>query len=483
LIIFEDEREFQYFASMTNLFSMLDENLSPTVWLIGIKNDKGKDRTVIFPKGTDYKLSRFKDIRAKTKHLQDKSNSSPKRAKILCLRDALEMEIRKDDTQRSLISFCSLPVLVNEYHVSVVLQLQRDIFFSHDHLDIDKNITSRLATSLIDATVLECLEIYTKELSKPVPRKGFMFAERPPDEIMRAAGRRLMYTPIARLDADIAWHYQLYSLCNAISAMKYEGASGDGGILVAVEDHPDVKVDIHLSNPIPIYNYRSDGDYRSVRKLLEMCSDKLRLLCNGNHIYGLGREKRTYDPRDESLFLVRFLAPFSWELLHDEHRLMQVVHDLPKLPETRIEKSEFVEKLCKVFPNLGTTHSDRLWALVEAAIEQKHGTMVVILDDAKDEAERLKNQATIVKPFPLTGAVMKDVTAIDGAVLIDMKATCYAIGAILDGVASDKGTPARGARYNSAIRYVDEKPKCIAIVISEDGMVNLIHKDTEYDTA
>jgi hypothetical protein len=45
---------------------------------------------------------------------------------------------------------------------------------------------------------------------------------------------------------------------------------------------------------------------------------------------------------------------------------------------------------------------------------------------------------------------------------------------ILDGVSTNKGTSARGARYNSAIRYVENnKKKCVAVIISEDGMVDL----------
>jgi hypothetical protein len=66
------------------------------------------------------------------------------------------------------------------------------------------------------------------------------------------------------------------------------------------------------------------------------------------------------------------------------------------------------------------------------------------------------------------------VTAIDGAVMIDPSATCYAIGVILDGVASQKGNAARGARYNSAIRYVDGRDGFLAIVVSEDGSIDLI---------
>lgn len=69
-------------------------------------------------------------------------------------------------------------------------------------------------------------------------------------------------------------------------------------------------------------------------------------------------------------------------------------------------------------------------------------------------------------------------SSIDGAVLVDPAGTCHAAGVILDGVAvNGKGTRSRGARYNSAIRYVHAAPKeseCLAVVISEDGTINLV---------
>ena len=56
---------------------------------------------------------------------------------------------------------------------------------------------------------------------------------------------------------------------------------------------------------------------------------------------------------------------------------------------------------------------------------------------------------------------------------------CYSIGVILDGKATGRGTSTRGARYNSAIRYVESSPyPCMAIVVSEDGMVDVITKES-----
>ena len=70
------------------------------------------------------------------------------------------------------------------------------------------------------------------------------------------------------------------------------------------------------------------------------------------------------------------------------------------------------------------------------------------------------------------------VTSIDGALLIDRSGICHAIGVILDGLASPKGTPSRGARFNSAIRYVESaksaNTEVLAIVVSEDGSVDVL---------
>ncbi len=54
---------------------------------------------------------------------------------------------------------------------------------------------------------------------------------------------------------------------------------------------------------------------------------------------------------------------------------------------------------------------------------------------------------------------------------------CYAIGVILDGRHNKLSGEdiSRGARHNSAYRYVFEKKhNCVAIIISEDGDVTLV---------
>ena len=122
--------------------------------------------------------------------------------------------------------------------------------------------------------------------------------------------------------------------------------------------------------------------------------------------------------------------------------------------------------------------------IVNCAKKQKHGTMIVVLDEkkTKEEADRLcvkLYRGIRVNKFDLKkhlNDILVPITAIDGAVLIDKDGFCYGIGVILDGKATTPANSARGARFNSAYVYVNnmkqEGEKCLCIVVSEDGMVN-----------
>jgi DNA integrity scanning protein DisA with diadenylate cyclase activity len=198
-------------------------------------------------------------------------------------------------------------------------------------------------------------------------------------------------------------------------------------------------------------------------------------LSDSDYVYGLGKVAGLYDYRAEDLFVIRFTKHYTWELLHVDHLMMRVAYGQPELPRLRMDKLKFASDVKRIFPRTTPMDIVQLWELVAEATRQKQGTTVVVSTGAQEEARRLCNQATVIEPIELTVQMMKLVTAIDGAVLIDPQSVCYAIGAILDGLATDKGTPSRGARYNSAIRYVESsKHPCMAIVVSEDGSIDLV---------
>ena len=130
--------------------------------------------------------------------------------------------------------------------------------------------------------------------------------------------------------------------------------------------------------------------------------------------------------------------------------------------------------LKRIFLQISDQNLDRLWKIVDIATLQKHGALLIISSEAENESLRLQSQSTRIEPIMLNDSLIINVTSIDGATLLDSKGICYSIGVILDGKATNKGKSERGARYNSAVRYVENnKKKCVAVIISEDGMIDL----------
>jgi len=72
---------------------------------------------------------------------------------------------------------------------------------------------------------------------------------------------------------------------------------------------------------------------------------------------------------------------------------------------------------------------------------------------------------------------MRQLTSIDGTVVLDTSGSCHAIGAILDGMASHCGDRARGGRYNSAVMYMGSAPAAsLIVVISHEGTIDFVSR-------
>ncbi len=485
MFMWNHQDQFQVSAHLAaeRIFTSLDKNLQTNVFLVGILVEERKDRYAICvePENCGYDPKLFSDVQEQAQqlaatdpeklifHSHSIEEIHERRLKLKALRDAIQGVINLQDEYSGVVSFCSWPVLVQGYMVCTVLQLQRDVFYSYYSL-AKHQVSNRyiIATSLIDATIMEYLDECAEALRNPEPGAELGILGRDPEELIRAAGNRLMYTPAWSRGA-LAGVQGLFHACNTISSLRYEGAEGIGTMLLARQDHPNLAVKLALASPVRMRNYRA------VRKLIELCSEELNLLSDTAAIYGLGQVVGVYDQRREDLFAINFTKHYTWELVHADHVMMRVTYGQPQLPQMQIDKAKFTQDLRRVFPDIELKNIEQLWLLVLEAATQKHGTMVVVSSKAQEEAVRLEKQCTRIEPMHLTPELMRVVTAIDGAVLIDPSTTCYAIGVILDGLASQRGTSARGARYNSALRYVEGIGGCLAVVVSEDGSIDLVH--------
>lgn len=272
-----------------------------------------------------------------------------------------------------------------------------------------------------------------------------------------------------------------YNKLNKISSLDYEGKSNKGKILFCrarenstIYNHPNIEKTLMFENRVPISNNRH------IRKLLEISTEELYLLSDGNYIVGVGKATGNYSYENEDIFIVKFLGYHTWQLNHLNHRLMDVDHDKASLPSEAVTYSEFKHRILQLFDDLDVPDINNLYKLIIAATKQDRGALIVISKNARSEAIRLKSQCFLVSPTNLKPAMVKSITAIDGAILMDVSGVCHGIGVILDGMASLNGDSSRGSRYNSAIRYIETIAKigdytdCMAVVISEDRMVDIV---------
>ena len=154
---------------------------------------------------------------------------------------------------------------------------------------------------------------------------------------------------------------------------------------------------------------------------------------------------------------------------------MRVKYGQPYWPKPTFDADKIRLDLARLFPGIGADNTEKLIALIRQAELESHGTTIIVTTLAHAEAIRLSSQATAIVPCEVTPEILRHLTPIDGALIVAPDATCHAIGAILDGDATAKGDPTRGARFNSAVRYVGSQGKgCLATVVSSDGGVDFI---------
>jgi hypothetical protein len=213
-----------------------------------------------------------------------------------------------------------------------------------------------------------------------------------------------------------------------------------------------------------------------MRKLLEVsCRSDLSLLTDGETVYGLGALGSEYEVAEESAFDLLVVGEGTWELRHGDTSLLRVQFGAPQLPRLPLERWRFEDIFERVFADVRSRRAERLWQFATAAAQAEHGTMLVVSQAAEHEAERLQAQALPVEPAVPSASTIVRLTGMDGAVLLGPDGTCYAMGMIIDGTASDVGDRSRGARYNSAVRYLGSSPNpTMIILVSEDGMIDLL---------
>ena len=283
----------------------------------------------------------------------------------------------------------------------------------------------------------------------------------------------------------LAYFYCLdNNFVNLLSTQKYEGEMLHGLIFASQRGTERAKNDLSIKLQKKV---QLTENIRKTRKMLEISGSKLAMVVGRDtmilgYVNLIEKERKPYECRIEIIGHLNIKYCFNETIIKYADGRYRIENSkeqkLPSLPRTGLH-------------NFSPEEVDKINQVMKIASEQKHGTLFIIGKPRHiiKETYRLCNlgRGTKTHPFSLwddnknskenTSSKSKEnlircITSIDGAVFMDTNCICHGIGLILDGPAIVSGNPARGARYNSAINYVEyqiqNKRNFIAAIISED---------------
>lgn len=457
----------------------LGESVEPTVFLIGLLKDGGSGHPLcVEPEDGPIVPGDFDGLhdRASALYHQDPDSTLVISTAWIHKRRQQETKHRAYGTAISevlearlgpgLRFFVGLPTPVDQHNVFTAAGLPEWVLDETPHLSAEIAMDRYPVTqSLVRGAVHEILRLSTRALYEPNAGAD-LDIDADPADVAKAAGQALTRSVAALAGNEMS--SDLFDGLTRVATTRYERRVGIGSLLLADAHSEHVDRSVTFLAPVPI------GETRTLRKLLETSSRHGQsLLTDGSVAYGLGHQLADYPETSESLFQLLIVGDGVWELHHAGLPLATVQFGAPRLPEQRLRRDRLDDIASRIFSEFD---SNALWSLATAAADAEHGTMLVISERAADEAARLGSQALTVEPTRLDDTLVRKVTGIDGAVLVDPAGRCHAIGVILDGTATGSGDRSRGARYNSAVKYLDSvrDTPTVILLVSEDGMINLL---------
>ncbi|MCS0823915.1 DNA integrity scanning protein DisA nucleotide-binding domain protein [Cytobacillus firmus] len=463
-----------------SIFNNIKEDLNPQIWVVGIWNEEtgrnNPNEVDVVTTDTPFETDLFSSINGIARGIYNENTKNVligdkyaeeryhRRMKLQSKADAMNKILNEQYFQQNQLFYAARPVDVNGYLVFVILQLDNKAVLSIPSLTKNSSRGYTINRSFFEATVFEFLSSCTEVLNIPNIGENLNVLRRSGEEFIKSGAENFLNSLLFQFKGQ----FGLYESFNLISSQYYEGEEVSGGIIISDKNNDSLKRLIEFDEPIKL------SQHRTIRKLLEMTNENTYLIADGETVYGLGNIER-YNPSSEEIFIIKFQKHFLWQLIHANQILMEVEYRHPKLPKDKINREIFTDHFSRVFSNVNEDEINKVWETILSASDQKHGTMVVVSNKATEEAERLSSQCLKIAPTYIDSEIIELVTSIDGALLIKPNGQCVALGVILDGVATNKGDSSRGARYNSALRYLETQTyECLIIVISEDGYINLI---------
>lgn len=312
--------------------------------------------------------------------------------------------------------------------------------------------------SFVQAIVHTCLARADKALYLPDPGDSFFEILGSRVDLIRSSAERFIRGVTSSLTPQPS---DLFGFASNFSSLTYERSGAKGHIAVTQPENLANKLKIRFENPVRL------SEARTVRKILELTDDSTCLLADSGCVYGLGECNSAPDVAKISIE-----GHARWSISIDGTALMKVNYEHAALPQQILDKDVFADVAKRT---VDAVEVDRIWGVVQRALQDDHGTTIVVSKNPIAEIKRLAQQSLPIKAEYLEHSDVARLGRVDGAIVLGPDGRCHAFGVILDGLATSSGDRARGARFNSSVRYQQTSEiGAMVVVISDDGTVDLI---------
>lgn len=220
------------------------------------------------------------------------------------------------------------------------------------------------------------------------------------------------------------------------------------------------------------------GNFKHVRKLLQSVQNfNYKLVSNGKHILGISRG------RVDSFHLsADFRGLFGFLKLNNQ--TICSFADGTYSSSTHQAKLFEVEEILLDY-NLSSTERNSLFHIVSSIVhyaESEYFGCAIVLD-MNWKITHISGQ-NIEQPLDLERSNLLDLACdlarVDGALQIGMDRHLHRFACLLDGSSIEGENRARGARYNSALRFTAQHKDTIIVVVSSDRPVSVIYRGIEH---
>lgn len=270
---------------------------------------------------------------------------------------------------------------------------------------------------------------------------------------------------------------RVYPFLDAILGVSSTQEEGEWprGRMVIVE--PSQLDQVRLICRFPKMEQPCLGDFKHVRKLLQAVEDSGRVLVSdGQTVLGIA-----IGPMPGAYLAAQFSGTHGFLWIKDD--LICTFRD-GRFHSTNLRANlvQLEEQLLETDMDMEQQHSllQTVSLMVNRVRDRKHGCTLVI--DTSHE-ELVMSGQHFETPLDLTESsqlkLACSLAKLDGALHINHNLKLHGFGCLMDGRAVPGENRARGARFNSALRFTAEHEDLVVVVVSADRPVSIIKSGVE----